>query len=112
MAQLGKYRIPAEYKDEDKWWKFTKRQIVYIAIALAIDWLMYKIFQPMGLTVVWLVIDAIVSVLFLLIAMVQIPTSQYLYGGGMMLEAVVLRVIMRKFHRVLYTKNYDSKENC
>ena len=42
MAQTGKYQIPAEYKDEDRWWKFTKRQLVYVAIGLALDYFFFK----------------------------------------------------------------------
>lgn len=112
MAQTGKYQIPAEYKDEDRWWKFTKRQLVYVIIGLMIDYFFFKIFQPMGLSVVWIFLDVVVSLFFGIIAMVPIPQSRYLHGGGMMLEAVILRMLMRKFNRVLYTKNYDRKENC
>jgi hypothetical protein len=112
MAQTGKYQIPAEYKDEDRWWKFTKRQLVYVIIGLMIDYFFFKIFQPMGLSVVWIFLDVVVSLFFGIIAMVPIPQSSYLHGGGMMLEAVILRMLMRKFNRVLYTKNYDRKENC
>ena len=108
------WKIPntAEYKDEDRWWKFTKRQLVYVIIGLMIDYFFFKIFQPMGLSVVWILLDVVVSLFFGIIAMVPIPQSSYLHGGGMMLEAVILRMLMRKFNRVLYTKNYDRKENC
>lgn len=112
MAQMGKYRIPTEYKDEDRWWKFTKRQLVYLAMGLAIDYVTFRILSPFGLITIWILLAVPISIFFLVIAMVPIPNSQYLHGGGMMLEAVILRIIMRKFKRVLYVKNYDAKENC
>lgn len=112
MAQLGKYEIPAEYKDEDRWWKFTKRQLVYVAVCIGLDVLFFRMFQSLGLTAVWIVLDILITVFLAVIAFTAIPKSNYLHGGGMMLEAILLRVILRKMHRVLYVKNYDRKENC
>ena len=66
----------------------------------------------MGLSVVWIFLDVVVSLFFGIIAMVPIPQSSYLHGGGMMLEAIILGMLSREFNRVLYTKNYDRKENC
>lgn len=112
MAQTGKYQIPAEYKDEDRWWKFTKRQLVYVAIGLALDYFFFKMLSPLGLDIVWIPIDVVISLVIGCIALIPIPKTSYLHGGGMMLEAVILRIIMRRFSRILYTKNYDRKENC
>lgn len=109
---FGKYEIPAEYKDEDRWWKFTKRQLVYVGLAAGLDYLFFCLLSPFGLIFPIILIDVFITLFLLAIALIPMPSSMYLYGGGMMLETILLRLILRRMNRVIYTKNYDEKENC
>lgn len=109
MAQ-GRFAIPNEYKDEDRWLKFfTKRQLVYVVLAALLDYIIYRIFNKWLL--IWLVIDLIITLVAAVIALASIPKSRYLLGGGNSVETIITRIIIRRVTCVLYIKNYDEEED-
>ena len=110
--QLGRYRIPKEFKDEDKWFRFfTKRQLIYAIVALAFDAIALMLSYSFNVLLVGIILSEIVSIVMMAFAFITIPTEQYMYGGGYLLSTIVLRVIIRrrKKNRILYVKNYDNE---
>lgn len=114
MAQIGRYKIPRPFKDEDRWFKFfTKDQLLWIGLALIISfrlvtWVMYSSKVVLFITLVGCVVFVIATAV---IAMCSMPTDKYLWGGGIPLKKLVVRLIRKrlKANRQLYVKNYNAE---
>ena len=113
MSDIGRYDVPEEFQDEDKWFFLTKRQLIIIvpvvflvvAFSIFIVSVGFSILLPIVIIVGVLLIMAAVVVAF-----VDMPDNWYLYGGGMQIEKIIFRVMrkrMKKDRNTIYTKHYD-----
>ena len=111
---LGEYRPPNQIgKDEDKYWKFTKIQILYALVGGVVGLLVLSLLWMTGF-ILFRVIGILIF-LFLLIAGVAIgglviPDSKYLSGGGLRVDYYLIRKFKKKFlkrKKVVYTRNID-----
>lgn len=111
MSQLGQYKTPGELKDEDKWFKFfTKKQLVIAIVVLIIDWNIAVIFNKIHLIVIGITLDILITIIMAIITLFPMPQSKYIFGGGMPLYRLVLRIILRKtFNRKIYTTMSDEE---
>ena len=110
---LGNYRIMKPLKDEDKWFKFfTKKQLVFVIMGLAVSGATYPLFTSMGLRFVWMFFAEIVMTSMLVLAFLKLPYEKYLIGGGRYLHEILYRLIRksRPKNKVIYTKNYEEIE--
>ncbi len=113
MAQLGNYKIPKQFKDEDRWFKFfTKKQLLILGIGIALSMAVLAITSAIHLTgigIICLVLNLAVSAC---LAFVPMPADRYLLGGGYPLLTIVLRLINKYLiePKVLYVKNYEKQE--
>ena len=107
----GKYEIPDEYQDEDRWWLFTKKQWLGIAIAAGLDLLAYRGFGALGLDFGGLVAAAILTMAIAILIFIKVPYRFYLYGSGSRLSAILYRLLIRRLkkNRVIYTGSYEEK---
>lgn len=107
MAAAGVFRVPREFKDEDRWFRyFNKKQAAVLVLAGLADYRIIMTASAKGLTLPAI----IMAILFTLIAggmvMVRLPAdTMYLTGGGITLDQWIFRILLRKCHRVIYTKN-------
>ena len=109
---LGEYRPPNQInKDEDKYWKFTKIQIIYMLAGFMIGAFLFRIIFL--LHVIFFNILAILICLILVaagafIGGVSRSTSAYLDGGGLRYDKYLFRKLKKKAKkRVIYTNNID-----
>lgn len=105
---LGTYKIPNEFKDEDKYFRiFTKSQLKYLAIAVIIGIGLLVFFSKLGLMPVGLTLCIIVILGVAVCVMLPIPEDKYLIGGGEMLGTIVIRVLVKKLkiNKVIYMKH-------
>ena len=102
MAATGVFRVPREFKDEDKWFRyFNKKQAVVLVLTLLADYRM----------LVALVAAVLLTLVAAGIVMVQLPVDvMFLTGGGITLDQWLFRIILRKSRRVIYTKHSCEKE--
>ena len=112
MAATGVFRVPRDFKDEDKWFRyFSKKQAVVLVLAGLVDYRLVMAGSSHGLT-----LPAVVAaVLFTLVAgglvMVHLPVDvMFLTGGGITLDHWIFRVILRKSRKVIYTKNRQERD--
>lgn len=104
------HNVPSPLKDEDKWYKLTKRQWAImgpaVLIALLVGFIMYKIhLLPVGIAFgVLLVVGA------WFIAFTELPDDKFMYGTGVKLEMILFRIIYRKlpWNKKIYTKNLEN----
>lgn len=108
----GVYGIPRKLKDEDKWFKFfTKIQLMIFGIGVAISLVFAVLLFPLKAYHLWVVLTVIVLVLAGFLALVPMPNSRYLYGGGYPLYVIVIRLINKIISKKrLYIKNYDAED--
>lgn len=111
MSEFGKYPLPKELKNEDRWAKFfTLKQIVCLAAALVVSFGIVSLFMSIGLTWIGIVIAAIIMSVVGVLVMVKIPEHMYLYGSGKYVYTMLLVWFIRrgKNNRVIYTKNLNG----
>ena len=112
MASTGVFRVPREFKDEDKWFRyFNKKQAVVLVLTLLADYRMLVAASEHGLVLPALVAAVLLTLVAAGIVMVQLPADvMFLTGGGITLDQWLFRVILRKSRRVIYTKHSCEKE--
>lgn len=104
------YSIPSEFTDEDKYFKhFTKKNMAVIIITGFIMFLLYKLTGSLfGKPFIGLIIGGIIMIVSILCAMVKIPETLYLEGGGQTILTILTRKYVRKRNKVIYIKGYDD----
>ena len=113
MAGLGTYRVPREFKDEDKWFRFfTKTQLLIVGVGLGICALFFIIMSPFGLIVPAIILSVIVLTICGLLAFLPMPSNKYLYGGGFPIYVIVMRILRKIFvtKKQIYLKNIPEDE--
>lgn len=114
MSQIGRYKIPKEFKDEDKWFKFfTKRQLIYVGVAIAIAFFIGRFFYGLGLLPVGISLAFVVVVIAMVVSMGTMPLDKYLWGGGFSFENIITRLINKKFikkNKRVFTITYKEIE--
>lgn len=109
---LGEYRPPNQInKDEDKYWKFTKIQIIYMLAGFLIGVFIFRVISILHVTI--LNIAAIVICVLLvgagaIIGGVNRSASAYLDGGGLRYDKYLFRKLKKRIRkRVIYTNNIN-----
>ena len=60
MAKMGRYRIPREMKDEDKWFKFfNSNQLLWIVIFGVMAFVVYIPFKIIHLEIIGMVFSVV-----------------------------------------------------
>ena len=113
MAATGVFRVPREFKDEDKWFRyFNKKQAVVLVLTLLADYRMLVAASEHGLVLPALVAAVLLTLVAAGIVMVQLPVDvMFLTGGGITLDQWLFRIILRKSRRVIYTKQSCEKSS-
>lgn len=112
MASLGRYRIPKEFKDEDKWFKFfTKKQLLYIGIAGGLSAVAIVIAVKLNILPVGIVIAELLMIGAIVIAFVKVPKDKYMIGGGLPVRVILLRLIGKnlKANKKLYVRGVNDQ---
>lgn len=109
---LGEFRPPNQInKDEDKYWKFTKIQIIYMLAGFLIGVLIFRVIALLHIII--LNIAAIIICVLLvgtgaIIGGVNRSSTAYLDGGGLRYDKYLFRKIKKRVRkRVIYTNNID-----
>ena len=114
MPANGTYRVPREFKDEDKWFRFfTKTQLLIVGVGAGISAVIFFIFSLLELFVPALIITVIVMALSGLLAFLPMPNNKYMYGGGYPVYVIVLRLVNKLFiaEKCIYVKYDESEED-
>ena len=111
---LGEYRPPNQIaKDEDKYWKLTKPQLVYVGIGLFVGFGIFSLLAATNITflkILGVVLTLVCAIGGGFIGGFTIPNVKYLKGGGLRLDRYLLKKVEKRFNkrkRLLYTRNID-----
>ncbi len=109
----GTYKIPKPFKDEDKWFKLTKKQIMYLASGGLMAIGAIRVFSMMGIAIIGWVVSITILLFAILLSSVAMPLDKYIIGGGISLEILTIRVLTKRMpgRRNLYIKNYEKQED-
>lgn len=112
MAATGVFRVPREFKDEDKWFRyFNKKQAVVMVITGLFDYRVIMVGASHGFTLPAIVAAVLLTLTAGVLVMVHLPVDvMFLTGGGITLDQWIFRVFMRKRRKVIYTKNVQEEE--
>lgn len=100
-----RHEIPSKFTDEDRWFKyFTKKTLRFIMVGCLILVLLYKIFSLFGLAVIGVVFGVVITIALAAISMIPVPENQFLRGGGLTLDIILIRRFIRRGNKVIYVK--------
>lgn len=111
MARIGRYKIPRPFKDEDIWFRFfTKKQLMYLLIFGGTGVLLLFVSAIAKMAIIGGILFVVFLALGIIIPRFNMPDDKYLWGGGMPLETIFLRLVLKKISKkALYIK-YHNKE--
>lgn len=113
MSKIGRYKTPREYTDEDIWFLcFTKKQLIYLGISIFVAIIIFKVMQTIKLTLIGIVLAIIILCAGFCVPRFKMPSDKYLIGGGITLEQLFFRIIIKVFFKKkrLYIIDYTDKE--
>lgn len=101
--------IPSEFTDDERWFRyFPKKAVVILAIGFCLAFGSAKVMDVFGLFMPTLIVIAIIAIVLAAMTMIPIPETNYLKGGGQSIMDVVIKIILRKFKKVLYALGYND----
>ena len=114
MAQLGKYKVPRELQDEDKWFKFfTKKQLATAIVIIFIDWQIVTFFYNIHMVIVGITLALFFTIVCGAVVSLKMPNNRHLHGGGVGLDALAIRIMKRKLikkNKIIYTSCLRNEE--
>lgn len=109
----GVYRVPREFKDEDRWFRFfTKTQLLIMGVAVGICGILFLLFSIVGLFVPALILSVVVLAIAGLLAFLPMPDNKYMYGGGYPVYIIAKRLINKKYiaKKQIYVKFEEPED--
>lgn len=107
---LGRYKVPSELKNENKWFKFfTIPQLCVIGVALVVAIFLLIIFAKQGVFPVGFFIFLLIMIAAFSVVMIKVPDEYYLFGAKEPVGVIFLRLLIKKLrHRKVYVANYSA----
>lgn len=108
----SEHRVPSPFQDEDKWFKLTKRQLALLLGGAVIDIVIVKFFMALKLLPLGIMIAVCILAVAGFCAIFVIPQDKYLFGAGLHIEVVLMRLVVKKFkEKKIYTKHCEEGED-
>lgn len=107
MAAIGVFRVPREFKDEDKWFRyFTKKQALVLVLTALADYRLIMFATRYDMVIPAIIVSILLTLIMGGMVMIQLPVDvMFLTGGGITLDEWLFRVALRKCRKVIYTKH-------
>lgn len=109
MASM-RHNVPGEFHSETKWFRFfSNKQLGFLVVALFVLYLCYKVnvnFTGHGFfgVLVGLNIGAVIVAP----SMIPIPQTEFLKGGGLTIDIILIRRWIRKRKKCIYVKGWKK----
>lgn len=105
-----RHYVPGDFSNETKWLKFFgNKQILLVAIGVAITYACYKGSTFLfGQGFVGIVFGLIIALIIVAPAMIPVPQTDYIKGGGVTWDVIFIRKMIRKRSRVIYVKGWNK----
>lgn len=107
MNERFSFEVPSEFLDEERWLNiFSTKQGIIAAISLLLVGGILRLFMAIGFLLVGILLALPIILFVAVLIFVPISEEQYLKGGGMMLDQLLYRLVLRRYYGCLYVKNY------
>ena len=112
MTATGVFRVPREFKDEDRWFRyFNKKQAATLVLTGIVDYRLIMAGASYGITIPAIVVAILLTLVMGGLVMIYLPVDvMFLTGGGITLDQWIFRIILRKSKKVIYTKNVHERD--
>lgn len=106
----GVHDVPRPLQDEDKWFKLTKRQWAICLPALLLIIFSVRIFYKIKMLPIGIALSVLIACFAGVLAFCELPADKYLFGTGVKLEKIVVRLLKKKLpnNKKIYVKNYEN----
>lgn len=108
--------IPQEFSDEDRWqlgrFSFSKKSFIVLLSGFGVTYMLFKIMSFIHASTVGVILGITLTVIAVFLSMFPMPESDYIKGGGLTLDIILLRKLVRRRNRIVYTKgisNYGAR---
>lgn len=106
-----RHEIPSEFTDEDRWFKyFTKKTLAFIMVGCVITCLLFKLCSFFGGAIIGVVLGLVITVALGAVSMIPVPENQFLRGGGLTYDVIIIRRFIRRKNKVVYVKGYENEK--
>lgn len=110
----GVYNIPRKFKGENRFLSFgrfgglTTKGLIYTLIGVGITILLTNIAGGFGYGYIGAIVGILITVFLVIIAMIKVPSTMYLYNAGQTLDILLLLIIKRKINKCIYTRAHHQ----
>lgn len=115
-ADSFRHDIPQEFSNEDRWqvWliSFSRKSFIALLAGGGVTYILFKITAACHVPIVGIILGLLLTVVVVFLTMMPIPESDYIKGGGLTLDIIFLRRLIRKRSRIVYVKgirDYSGK---
>lgn len=107
-ADSFRHDVPQEFSDEDRWqiWRISlpRKSFVMLLAGGGVTYLLFKGFALLHLAVFGVVLGLVLTLMVVFLTLIPIPESDYIKGGGLTLDIILIRRMVRRRNRVVYVK--------
>lgn len=102
---MGTFKIPQKFAGADRWLGiFPTQSFKFFLVGMGVTLGLYKLFSFLNVGWLGLIIGALITAIFCILSMINIPASSYKKGGGLTLLTLVYRVIRNISRNRVYSK--------
>ena len=103
-----RFTTPSEFSDENVWFRFfRKRNLVVMLPCLFFTFVLWKFLAIFGFQIIGIIIGGILTVFLTALTMIPAPYD-FLKGGSLTLDIIILRKRIRKKNAVIYVRGYGK----
>lgn len=93
--------------NQERWlYIFTRKSFLATLIAVVFSFGLFRLMAGFGLTIPGLIIGVFIVLMVYLITTLKVPEGYLLYGQGLTIDIILLRILLRKSNKIIYVKNY------
>lgn len=108
MADGFTHEIPQEFSDEDRWIigrvSLSRKSFLVLLAGGGLTYGMFKLFSIIGIPVFGVVFGVVLTIVAVFLTIFPIPETDYIKGGGLTLDVILLRRLVRRRNRIVYVK--------
>lgn len=110
------HEVPQEFTNEERWnigaISLSRKSFIVFLVGLGVTYWLFKIGVVLRIPIVTVVIGALLTIVAVFITIFPVPESDYMKGGGLTLDIILFRRLVRRLNRVVYIKgiSYSRKK--
>ena len=105
--------IPQEFSDEDRFPIYRqitlpKKSFLTLLIGIGLTYVLYRLTSAIHLSVAGIVVGFVLTIVAVVLTLFPLPEEEYIKGGGLTLDLILLRRMVRRRSRLVYAKGISN----